>query len=278
MDQQPDAALEPERESEPSPYVPVARTSDVDSRRSGRWTLGIAVAVVLIVGLAISQIAVISSLSGTQSDLDAALEEIASLESQLDAIDNAVSNLDDDVAVLTDQATTSGTSSTAPVVPTGTLPQFEQGTTDAALGMTLGTVEAPDAYSDATLVVDPADGTKRLWMVWAHWCPYCQEELPSLSAMHADLTATYPDVEVVTVTTSIDPSRGNPLPDYLEAQQFPFPVLVDETYDVAGQLGVSAFPFWVVTDGDGTVLYRVAGYLGSERVVELVSYLDAYEA
>lgn len=267
-----------ESRPEPSPYVTVTRASDHGPGRSWLRSLVTAAALILIGGLIISQIALLSSLNDTQSDLDTALGEISSLESRLDTVDDAVSQLGGDMAYLSEQVTASGSSSVAPALPAGMLPPYVQGTADTALGMILGPVDAPDGYSDATRRIDPADGTKRLWMVWAHWCPYCQEELPSLSDMHADLSATYPDVEITTITTSIDPSRGNPLADYLAEQQFPFPVLVDETSELAGQLGVSAFPFWVVTDGDGTVLYRVAGYLSEDRVVDLVSSLDAYDA
>jgi thiol-disulfide isomerase/thioredoxin len=127
-------------------------------------------------------------------------------------------------------------------------------------------------------MIDPADGTKRVWMVWAHWCPYCQEELPSLAAAYEDLAITFPGIDIATVTSSIDPSRGNPLESYLEQQQFPFPVIVDVDLSLAGQMGVGAYPFWVITDGDGTVLFRSAGLLEHTQLVSLMTSLSEYEA
>nr|MDJ0792264.1 TlpA disulfide reductase family protein [Acidimicrobiia bacterium] len=128
------------------------------------------------------------------------------------------------------------------------------------------------------VTIDPADGQKRIWMVWAHWCPYCQDELPALAASYDDYAEQYPGISIATVTTSIDPTRGNPLDAYLEANQFPFPVLVDEDSSMAAQFGVSAFPFWVVTDGDGIVLLRSAGFLDEPQLASLIESLDAYEA
>jgi thioredoxin-related protein len=96
--------------------------------------------------------------------------------------------------------------------------------------------------------------------------------------MYDELLAAYPSIEIVTVTTSIDPERGNPLDEYLVEEQFPFPVVVDDELRLAGQMGVSAFPFWLVTDGDGTVLLRLSGYLEPARVMELASTLDGYES
>ena len=39
---------------------------------------------------------------------------------------------------------------------------------------------------------------------------------------------------------------------------------------------MNAFPFWVVTDGDGTVLLRTTGLLEGARFQDLVTSLDAY--
>ena len=47
---------------------------------------------------------------------------------------------------------------------------------------------------------------------------------------------------------------------------------------IAGQFGVSAFPFWLVTDGDGTVLFRSAGALGMNRIEQLFIQLDEFNA
>jgi thiol-disulfide isomerase/thioredoxin len=144
--------------------------------------------------------------------------------------------------------------------------------------MTLPTIEGIDAYSESAMKIDPADGTKRVWMIWAHWCPYCQQELPDLNAWWADASGNYPTAELITVTTSMDPSRGNPLEPYLEDQQFVFPVVVDTDTRIAAQMGVNAFPFWIVTDGDGTVLFRTAGLLDIDRVETLFSQLEQFES
>ena len=125
--------------------------------------------------------------------------------------------------------------------------------------------------------IDPTDGTKRVWLIWAHWCPYCQQELPEISTWYPENADRFPNSELVTVTTSMDPSRGNPLDEYLEAEQFPFPVLVDEDSKLAAQFGTSAFPFWVVTNGDGTVLYRTAGLIGPDAVEQLFTQLEQVE-
>ena len=276
----------PEVTPDPSPYVVVG--SDTPPARRSPW-MSVAVAgAVLIVGLiAASQVYLITTLGDARDDLDAARADVAALEGELagvsisvDEMATDVARLDTEVAGFADGATSVSGSPSAPTgtAPAGYLPPFVQGQADAAIGLQLGALTGPDAYTGDVVTINPADGTKRMWMVWAHWCPYCQQELPELAASHDAFAATYPDIEIATITTSIDPTRGNPLADYLETSQFPFPVIIDDDLGIAGQLGVNAFPFWVVTDGDGTVLLRSAGYLGQERVAGLMASLADYDA
>lgn len=263
---------------ERSPYVVV--TPDEDPQASRGWVrpLGIVAAIAVVGALVASQVYVVSTLDSTRDDLDAARAEITALTDEVTGVDRAVDELATDVDGLSEAVAADPGSAGPTDLPAGHLPPYVQGRADTAVGMTLGEVVGPDAYSGDVVTIDPADGTKRVWMVWAHWCPYCQEELPTLAGLHADLRSTYPDVEITTVTSSIDPERGNPLQPYLEAEQFPFAVIVDGDLTLATQLGANAFPFWVITDGDGTVLLRTTGYLDDQRVLGLVASLDEYEA
>ena len=275
-----------EVEPDPSPYVVVGSAAE-PSRRSPALVAAIAGAVLIVGLLAASQVYLITTLGDARDDLDAARADVAALEGELagvsisvDEMATDVAQLNTDMAGLTD-ATASGSGSPsdpAESAPAGYLPRFVQGQADTAIGLQLGVLTGPDAYTGDLVTIDPADGTKRMWMVWAHWCPYCQQELPELAASHDSFATAYPDIEITTITSSIDPTRGNPLADYLETSQFPFPVIVDGDLAIAGQLGVSAFPFWIVTDGDGTVLLRSAGYLGQERVAGLMASLADYDA
>ena len=262
----------------PSPLSVSGQPLPATSRSSGSRVLPMVIAVtalVVLIGLAGAQIVTLSFLSSTRDDLAAARDELADLDARVTDVGSAVDGLDDDVSRLASIAA-NGASSSAPATPAGALPRHVQGQQDTALGMTLGSVSGPDAYAETSLTIEPADGTKRVWMVWAHWCPYCQQELPLLKEMYDDLRTMYPGIDIVTVTSSIDEARGNPLDAYLQESAFPFPVVVDEDLAISGQLGVSAFPFWVVTDGDGTVLLRLSGYLDADRMQGLVTSLDEY--
>lgn len=238
-------------------------------------TLGL----ILVLGLVASQFMLIRSLAETNDDIGSLKAQIIDVSRGVTGVETAVDGLSEDIATAAAVAAAPNDSgvSPAPAVPAGFLPRFTNGTADTALGLKMSSVAATEAYSQEIINIDPADGTKRVWLIWAHWCPYCQQELPELSDWYPANAASFPNSELVTVTSSMDPQRGNPLDEYLEAEQFPFPVLVDEDTKLAAQFGVSAFPFWVVTNGDGTVLYRTAGLIGTDAVEQLFTQLEQVE-
>lgn len=152
----------------------------------------------------------------------------------------------------------------------------EQPSAGLSRGDTLSTLTGEEWSSGLPLTIDFADGTPRLLMVWSHWCPYCQQELPGL----ADLAAggQIPEgTELVTITTSIDPTRGNPLEEYLAELQPEFPVLVDPDGTLSAQVSTPAFPYWVIIAGDGTVLGSATGVLPEGdplRILQQLAELD----
>lgn len=222
-------------------------------------------AALALVAVLAMQIVLLVQSNQTRSDVDALTEDVQALA-------------DDVVDVEASLAAAGAAASAAPSLeslPPGALPPFDPNQpNDAALGMQLGTVAGTEYYTATPATIDPADETHRVWLVWAHWCPHCQDELPEVSAWYEENAENYPNVELVTVTTAIDPSRGNPLGPYLDESQFPFPVIVDEELTIASQLGSSAFPFWMVTDGSGTVLVRIPGAVGIGTVEQIFSQLD----
>ena len=267
-------SVDPSEMSSSSPAPETSRSSGAPWLIAG----GIGVAAILLF-LAATQIYLVTAVSdtrdelaSTREELDAARTEVALLEAQI------VGANADDVSAATGDVATPNPSVTAPTAPAGVLPRYVPGQPDVAVGMKLETIAGENGYGDDMITIDPADGQKRIWMIWAHWCPHCQTELPALSATYDAYQEAYPDISFATISSSIDPSRGNPLEPYLEEQQFPFPVLVDPDSSVAARLGVNAFPFWVITDGDGTVLLRSAGYLDATQLDNLVESLDSYDA
>jgi len=263
----------------PSGTIGVA-DREQDRHRSGTSRgLIIAMAIGLVAVFAM-QVFTLVSAGRTDEQITALDEQINSVASDVAAVQASVSAVDvkvDDLATetLVAPSASGASAATAPAEPAGVLPPFEQGQPDAALGVVLGDVTGVEYYTNEEVTFDPSDGTARAWLIWAHWCPHCQREMPEVTEWYGENADAYPNVQLVSITSSIDPARGNPLEPYLDELQTPFPVLVDEDLALADQFGLNAFPFWVFTSGDGTTVLRVAGYLGVDQVAEIFGQLNA---
>ena len=136
---------------------------------------------------------------------------------------------------------------------------------DAALG-----APAPEATGtgfDGLRVELLADGEPTVIGFFAHWCPVCQDEVDEL-ADHLRDGGLPDDVRVVAVSTSVRPEEDNYPPSaWFADEQWPTPILLDDDNSTLAQAyGLSAFPFWVVVDADGTVVGRLSGAIGPEPV------------
>lgn len=279
-------------EDRPEPVAPQSVISGTFAAPTRRpvWPIVAALAVGALLAANVAVLVLVRSDVASVADRIGALEgNVGAIGSAVDEASAAIGDVESRVGgvegQLGDLAASAASAAGASAAPTdgaaaieGALPRFAPGQPDAALGAVLGTVAGPEWYSGDAVTIDPADGTARAWMVWAHWCPYCQEELPELKAWHEANAAGLTNFELVSVTTSIDPSRGNPLEAYLQDEAFPFPVIVDADGTLTNLFGVNAFPFWVFTGPDGAVLGRSAGLLQAEQFAEIFRQLDEIAA
>lgn len=151
-------------------------------------------------------------------------------------------------------------------------------------GTALSTLRTPDDAigkpGPALSGVDPTgtavnyesgDGTGRLMLFLAHWCPYCNQELPIISEYLAN--NDLPEgVEIVAVSTGQDETRDNwPPSEWFSSHDWNAPILVDdENQSAASTYGLPAFPFWAVVSPEGDVIYRQSGGLQPGQLEELI--------
>ncbi len=154
------------------------------------------------------------------------------------------------------------------------LPSFDGQEPDPAMER-----EAPafaaTTFDGVEVSVLPGDGTAKVIGFYAHWCPHCQRELPRL----ADWLATNElpaGVEVIAVSTAVDPGRGNYPPSaWFEEEQWPAVAVRDsESNEIGDAYGLRGFPYTVGLDADGRVVARVSGELNDaawEFLLQLVA-------
>ncbi len=264
----PDATEPPESDG----IVVVGQPADRKRWRGWPWAVAALAGVAVVVLLAYLAVA----LAGTRSDVEALSADLAQMKGDVTDAGTRLGDVESQLSDLDVWLTAVLGSSFSDAIPAnGDLPPFEETSNDLAVlaGMTLPTIEGPEYGSGTTVTYHPDDGIARVWLVWAHWCPHCQAELPELATWYRDNAALYPDIELVTVSTAIDESRGNPLLPYLEESAFPFPVIIDEDGTQASHFGATVFPFWVITDPDGTVLVRLGGELDISQVDAIFAQL-----
>lgn len=175
------------------------------------------------------------------------------------------------VALVAAIALGSGSDETGPeaadVTVDGKLPQFQATAGDPAVGMPAPAVSGVNFAGDTVTIAN--DGTAKAIAFLAHWCPHCQAEVPAVQAWleAGELPA---GTKLVAVATGTDAARANYPPSaWLEREGWTPPVLVDDAAGTAAEAyGLSAYPFWVLLDGDGNVAVRAAGGVTPEAVGE----------
>jgi len=146
---------------------------------------------------------------------------------------------------------------------------------DPAVGQTPPTLTG-EGFDGERVVIDPADGTAKVVVFLAHWCPHCQAEVPVLQGWIDD--GNLPDdVEVYGVSTAVTQDRPNyPPSEWLEREGWTGPVLLDDPDSSAATAwGLRSFPYLVFIDTEGKVVARASGELPADQFADLVDQLAA---
>jgi thiol-disulfide isomerase/thioredoxin len=150
------------------------------------------------------------------------------------------------------------------------LAPYSDGADDSAVGM-----PAPEVIGEGFTgnpVTTKTDAPQMIVFL-AHWCPHCQREVPLL--VEWERNGEVPaGLEVMAVATATNPTNPNfPPSEWLTREQFPalWPVLVDDGANTAGNaFGVSGYPFFVLTDAEGKVVFRGSGEISKEELTSII--------
>jgi cytochrome c biogenesis protein CcmG/thiol:disulfide interchange protein DsbE len=154
----------------------------------------------------------------------------------------------------------------------GQLPPLTDPAADAAVGVVAPDLAGQDFDGNAVTITN--DGQAKAIVFLAHWCPHCQNEVPSVQGWLDD-GGGVEGVAIYSVSTSMDETRVNwPASAWLEDEGWTSPVIRDDQAGTAMiSFGGNAFPYWVFVNSDGTVAGRVAGAIPTDQLEEIMQSL-----
>lgn len=165
------------------------------------------------------------------------------------------------------------TSTTQPAIDPAieSLPPYDAEGPDGAIGMPIPRLSGQNLMTGEPMTIE-ADGTAKVIIFVAHWCPACQNEVPRI-VEHLQDSPMPDDVELVAVSTSVrDDGPNYPPGRWLDREDWTAPTLADSEVGLAAAYyGLTSFPYFVVADAEGNVVTRVAGQISTGDFDTLVS-------
>jgi cytochrome c biogenesis protein CcmG/thiol:disulfide interchange protein DsbE len=108
---------------------------------------------------------------------------------------------------------------------------------------------------------------------WATWCPPCENETPRLVEWYQ----THEDLQILGVDTLYQDSRAA-VEAFAARYAIPYPILLDESGDVAKQWEARFLPRSYVIDRDGVIRFVKLGELTDEDFATQIAPLLAATA
>ncbi len=141
---------------------------------------------------------------------------------------------------------------------------------DPSIGLTAPQIAGASFTGDPVAVIP---GKPTLLIGLAHWCSHCRAEVPLLVEWSRQGGVPV-GVEIVGVSTATVEERPNYPPSaWLATEQFPWPVIADNVdSDAATAIGLTGFPFFVMLDDDGSVLWRASGEIDPSDLALMIEH------
>jgi len=142
---------------------------------------------------------------------------------------------------------------------------------NVSIGLQAPTFSAPNENSE--IVSLEKNGNAKALIFLAHWCGFCQEEVPSVQEW-IDTIGVPEGIEIIAVATSIDRARDNyPPQKWLEQEGWSETQIYDLDRTIGDAYGLTAFPYWVFLDNELNVKARRTGNLPQDAVGQLLVQL-----
>ncbi|MCI4625223.1 MAG: TlpA family protein disulfide reductase [Candidatus Magnetoovum sp. WYHC-5] len=105
------------------------------------------------------------------------------------------------------------------------------------------------------ITIESLKGTPLFLHFWASWCTTCDEEMPTLQALHVQ-NKTGTTINIITVPYR---DKEGEVANYMKTGRYDFPVFFDENSNAAKTMGVTGVPETYLIDKTGTLFKKILG-------------------
>jgi thiol-disulfide isomerase/thioredoxin len=127
--------------------------------------------------------------------------------------------------------------------------------TEVAEGILSPKLDIRDVRTGQAIDISQLKGKVILVNFWASWCMPCKEEMPSIEALHRELLKNNAFL-MVTILYKDDAKTAT---DYMRANNYTFPLFIDNDGISARRYGVTGVPETYLIDKKGALRKRVIG-------------------
>jgi thiol-disulfide isomerase/thioredoxin len=149
----------------------------------------------------------------------------------------------------------------------GLLAPLPESGADTETGKSVAVLKGYDLQG-RPVTIDPAgEGKATLVVFLAHWCQFCNREIPVLNKWR-ESGEVPTGLRVVGVTTGSKADQANwPPSKWMTAMKWPFEVMADsEEQGAAAAYGVAGYPFMAFVGANGKITARTSGEVPVEQI------------
>ncbi len=115
------------------------------------------------------------------------------------------------------------------------------------------------------------DGKPTLVNFWASWCPPCKKEMPDIQKAYEKYGK---EVNFFMVDLTFNDSLDK-MTEYIEENNFTFPVLLDETGDVTMDYQVAVVPTTFIVDENHVITHKIMGPMTMQQIETIMNEITS---